>query len=47
MRDVKWYDGEGDEEHYDGGPEDPEEAAEEGFDDDLLATGEMENVPYL
>lgn len=28
-------------------PEDPEEAAEEGFDDDLLATGEMESVPFL
>ncbi|KAL5487690.1 NED1 [Sanghuangporus weigelae] len=33
--------------HYDGEPEDPEEAAEEGFDDDLLATGEMESVPFL
>ena len=36
---------EGDE--YDGQIEDPEEAAEEGFDDDLLATGEMESVPFL
>lgn len=29
------------------GHDDPEEAAEEGFDDDLLATGEMESVPFL
>ncbi|KAL5527740.1 hypothetical protein ACEPAG_6541 [Sanghuangporus baumii] len=40
--------GEYEEEGYlDGEPEDPEEAAEEGFDDDLLATGEMESVPFL
>ncbi|EJD01525.1 LNS2-domain-containing protein [Fomitiporia mediterranea MF3/22] len=33
--------------HYEIETEDPEEAAEEGFDDDLLATGEMESVPFL
>lgn len=27
--------------------EDPEEAAEEGFDEDFAATGEMESVPFL
>ena len=30
---------------YDG--ENEEEAAEEAFDEDLLATGEMQNVPFL
>lgn len=42
--DEEQEDGEGE---YDGGAEDPEDAAEEGFDDDLLATGEMESVPFL
>lgn len=32
---------------YDTDRADPEEAAEEEFDDDLLATGEMESVPFL
>ena len=27
--------------------EDPEEAAEEGFDEDFAAMGEMDNVPFL
>jgi phosphatidate phosphatase LPIN len=27
--------------------EDEEEAAEEAFDEDFLATGEMKNVPFL
>lgn len=35
------------EQEYEGESEDPEEAAEEGFYDDLLATGEMESVPFL
>ncbi|KAJ3551651.1 hypothetical protein NM688_g4579 [Phlebia brevispora] len=35
----------GEEYGYDGEAE--EEAAEEAFDEDLLATGEMENVPFL
>lgn len=38
--------GDGDEDYgYDGGHED--EAAEHAFDEDLFATGEMENVPFL
>ncbi|TDL29651.1 LNS2-domain-containing protein [Rickenella mellea] len=42
-------DAEGDDEEYDGGetPQDEEQAAEEAFDDDLFATGEMQNVPFL
>ncbi|OBZ70054.1 hypothetical protein A0H81_09611 [Grifola frondosa] len=36
-----------DEERYGYDGEDEEEAAEEAFDEDLLATGEMENVPFL
>jgi phosphatidate phosphatase LPIN len=34
---------------YDGeeGGENEEEAAEEAFDEDFLATGEMKNVPFL
>ena len=32
---------------YDAEVEDPEEAAEEGFDEDYLAMGEMEHVPFL
>ncbi|PPQ79511.1 hypothetical protein CVT25_003393 [Psilocybe cyanescens] len=35
------------EDAYDGEEEDPEEEAEEAFDDDLLAAGEMQNVPFL
>lgn len=47
---------EGEDEDEEGGQDDheeleddggAEEAAEEAFDDDLLATGEMENVPFL
>ena len=37
------YDGDANEQDE----EDAEEAAEEAFDDDLLATGEMETVPFL
>lgn len=37
----------GHEDDYEREPEDPEEAAEDGFDEDLLATGEMESVPFL
>jgi phosphatidate phosphatase LPIN len=29
------------------GGENEEEAAEEAFDEDFLATGEMKNVPFL
>lgn len=36
-----------DEEYGEEGVADPAEAAEEGFDEDFLATGEMENVPFL
>lgn len=36
------YDGEGED-----GPENEEEAAEEAFDEDFFATGEMKNVPFL
>ena len=36
-----------DEDQYEGEVEDPEEAAEEGFDEDFLATGEMESIPFL
>lgn len=36
-----------DEGDYDGEGETPEEKAEEAFDDDLLAAGEMQNVPFL
>ena len=32
---------------YEANEADPEEAVEEEFDDDLLATGEMESVPFL
>jgi phosphatidate phosphatase LPIN len=41
--------GEGAEEEGDDSDDegDAEDAAEEAFDDDLLATGEMENVPFL
>lgn len=35
-------DGEGEEYEYE-----DEEVAEEAFDEDLLATGEMENIPFL
>jgi phosphatidate phosphatase LPIN len=37
------------EEVYDGGEDDDgaEEEIEEAFDDDLLAAGEMQNVPFL
>ncbi|KAI0796995.1 Lipin/Ned1/Smp2-domain-containing protein [Abortiporus biennis] len=37
--------GEGEGDEYEG--ENEEEAAEEAFDEDFLATGEMENVPFL
>lgn len=42
-------DAEADDEEYHGGdtPQDEEQAAEEAFDDDLFATGEMQNVPFL
>jgi phosphatidate phosphatase LPIN len=36
------YEGEGED-----GPENEEEAAEEAFDEDFFATGEMKNVPFL
>ncbi|KAF9031796.1 LNS2-domain-containing protein [Hymenopellis radicata] len=38
---------EDDHNEYDGEEEEDEEAAEEDFDEDLLAAGEMKNVPFL
>ncbi|KAF8580581.1 LNS2-domain-containing protein [Ramaria rubella] len=55
-RELRDQEGEGDEDEdedtyadqmADGEEEYAEEAAEEAFDDDLLATGEMETVPFL
>jgi len=42
IEDGYGYEGEGED-----GPENEEEAAEEAFDEDLFATGEMKNVPFL
>ena len=51
IRDREDFDDEEDGEEYDEEygyeGENEEEAAEEAFDDDLLATGEMANVPFL
>ncbi len=38
---------EAEEDDYDGGMDDPEEAVEKGFDEDFRAMGEMESVPFL
>ena len=40
------HEGDGEDYGYEGEGEE-EEVAEEAFDEDLLATGEMESVPFL
>jgi phosphatidate phosphatase LPIN len=47
LDDVDIEEGYGYEGESEDGPENEEEAAEEAFDEDFFATGEMKNVPFL
>jgi phosphatidate phosphatase LPIN len=47
LDDVDIEEGYGYESESEDGPENEEEAAEEAFDEDFFATGEMKNVPFL